>query len=218
LSHRKLISKYMHIKQKIQYIFNFFGYDIRYYHPRPFMKFLGRRRGRDLVGAEVGVWQGKNAFNILKHLSIKKLYLIDPYKKYIGYDSDGTFIVTQKKLSIAKIKAHRRLSKFKNKIVWINEFSDTACNKIPEKLDFVYIDANHNYEFVKKDMENYYSLLKKGGILAGHDICLLERPGVLFALTDFIREKKLLYHIDLPDWIIVDTPNKFMKGIDILRK
>ena len=34
-----------------------------------------------LVGAEIGVEQGKNALKILKTLNIKQLFLIDPYKK-----------------------------------------------------------------------------------------------------------------------------------------
>ena len=44
----------------------------------------------------------------------------------------------------------------------VNTFED-------ESLDFVYIDASHDYESVKKDIENWYPKVKKGGILAGHD-------------------------------------------------
>ena len=40
---------------------------------------------------------------------------------------------------------------------------------LPEKLDFVYIDANHNYECVKEDIEHWYPKVKVGGIIAGHD-------------------------------------------------
>jgi len=38
-----------------------------------------------------------------------------------------------------------------------------------ESLDFVYIDADHTYEIVKKDIESWYPKVKIGGILAGHD-------------------------------------------------
>ena len=38
-----------------------------------------------------------------------------------------------------------------------------------ESLDFVFIDASHEYEDVKDDVTNWISKVKKGGIFAGHD-------------------------------------------------
>jgi predicted O-methyltransferase YrrM len=38
------------------------------------------------------------------------------------------------------------------------------------KLDFLFIDGDHTYEGVKKDFEMYSKLVKKGGIMALHDI------------------------------------------------
>lgn len=37
-------------------------------------------------------------------------------------------------------------------------------------LDFLFIDSDHSYEGVKKDFEMYSPLVKKGGIIAFHDI------------------------------------------------
>jgi hypothetical protein len=36
-------------------------------------------------------------------------------------------------------------------------------------LDFVYIDADHSYEIVKKDIKSWYPKVKIGGVIAGHD-------------------------------------------------
>lgn len=36
-------------------------------------------------------------------------------------------------------------------------------------FDFIYIDADHSYDSVKKDIQLYLPKLKKGGIMAGHD-------------------------------------------------
>lgn len=38
-----------------------------------------------------------------------------------------------------------------------------------EAYDAVFIDGNHSYEYVKKDLENYWSKVKTGGIIALHD-------------------------------------------------
>jgi predicted O-methyltransferase YrrM len=40
----------------------------------------------------------------------------------------------------------------------------------PEMLDFLFLDGDHTYEGIKKDFEMYNPLVKKGGIIAIHDI------------------------------------------------
>jgi len=40
------------------------------------------------------------------------------------------------------------------------------------KVDFLFIDGDHSYEGVKKDLEMYSLLVRKGGIIAFHDIVL----------------------------------------------
>ena len=41
---------------------------------------------------------------------------------------------------------------------------------IKGEFDAVFIDGNHSYEYVKKDLENYWSKVKPGGIVALHDV------------------------------------------------
>jgi predicted O-methyltransferase YrrM len=55
---------------------------------------------------------------------------------------------------------------------------------IPDgSLDLVFIDANHGYEFVKKDIIKYTPKLKPTGLLTGHDI---DYPGVNKAVREMI--------------------------------
>jgi predicted O-methyltransferase YrrM len=43
-----------------------------------------------------------------------------------------------------------------------------------KKLDFLFIDGDHTYEGVKKDFLNYSPFVKKGGLIAFHDIIYRE--------------------------------------------
>jgi hypothetical protein len=123
--------------------------------PRPMTLFVKANFGNSLVGVEIGVAWGENAKSILETLPMKKLYLIDPYTPYL---QDGKLIMNYKDcFPIAKEKP----SKFKDKVQFILKKSSEAVNNLPDNLDFVYIDGNHTYEFVKKDIDLYYPKIRK---------------------------------------------------------
>jgi cephalosporin hydroxylase len=46
------------------------------------------------------------------------------------------------------------------------------------KLDFIFIDGNHLYEYVKQDFEIYLPLVRTGGVIAFHDIARNEEGTV----------------------------------------
>jgi predicted O-methyltransferase YrrM len=54
-----------------------------------------------------------------------------------------------------------------------------------KSLDFVFIDASHEYEDVKNDIYHWMKKVKKGGVLAGHD--LNSYPGVTKAVEELLR-------------------------------
>ncbi len=58
-----------------------------FYADRPFFKELQNKK--DIVGVEIGVMGGRNAEDILVHLDIKKLYLIDPWCNYGSMEGHG---------------------------------------------------------------------------------------------------------------------------------
>jgi hypothetical protein len=47
-----------------------------------------------------------------------------------------------------------------------------------ESLDFVYIDADHEYKSVKSDYDAWRDKIRKGGIISGHDYSI-QFPGVM---------------------------------------
>lgn len=179
-----------------------FNMSIRWNFPRPSIKFIKKISGREkLIGVEIGVFRGENSKSILETLNIEKLYLIDPYDSKDKYNK------------IYEAKAKNRLNSYKNKITWIKKMSSDAINNIPDDLDFVYIDGNHEYKYVKKDLEDYYQKLKVGGILAGHDINYSGHlanfnprekvEGVIEAVVGFVNRNKLKIYINDCDWWVI---------------
>lgn len=65
-----------------------------------------------------------------------------------------------------------------------------------ERVDFLFIDGDHTYQGVKMDFELYSPLVKKGGIVAFHDIGKNEEGGVYNLwqeLKQNYKHKEFLY-------------------------
>ncbi len=166
---------------------------------RPASIFILNNLGKDLVGVEIGVFKGENAFEMLKSMPIKLLYLVD---RYI-FDETYKLSWTKDMLPI-KREAFDRLEKFKERKEWILKDSLDAAPEIPDELDFVYIDGNHTYPYVKADIENFWPKIKKGGVLSGHDYSKLKgKVGVKQAVNEFVENNDLHLHREKSDWWIV---------------
>lgn len=75
----------------------------------------------------------------------------------------------------------------------IHPFRETSLqaseNFFDGTLDFVFIDASHDYQSVKDDIEAWYPKVKKGGVLAGHDYP--DWPGVKKAVDERFGKDKI---------------------------
>lgn len=163
---------------------------------RPMIKAVKKNHENDsLVGLEIGVARGLNAFNMLNVLNIEKLYLVDPYEPYI--EKGKEFYRGYSKKSML-----RRMKPFGNKIIFIQKSSYDAADHITEKLDFVYIDGDHSYDLVKKDLEKYYPKLMIGGFFGGHDYSP-DYPEVIKAIDEFINKFDLKLFREERDWWVI---------------
>lgn len=170
--------------------------------PRPFERLAVT--GSGLVGAEIGVYKAEHALSLLTNLSIKRLYLIDPYEMYESYaEGHRHYGMDQAPLSVAESEAKRRLHPYEDKIVWVKDFSERAASRIQEELDFVYVDGNHEESFVATDISTYIGLIRKGGVMGGHDFYngfQREHDGVVQAVVKYVVAHGLQLQVELPDW------------------
>lgn len=71
-------------------------------------------------------------------------------------------------------------------------YSHEVCNNFEDNyFDWIYIDGNHQYEVVKKDLELYYPKIKAGGFITGDDYGEggWWQGGVKRAVDEFIATK-----------------------------
>lgn len=158
------------------------------------------------VGVEIGVERGMFSKTLCSQYPEVKLYCIDPWKAYKTYREH----VSQEKLDGFYEDTKQRLSHFNCEI--IRKFSIDAVKDFEdESLDFIYIDANHNYENVMLDMILWLPKLKKGGMLAGHDYKKFKGQnhiyGVVPAVNDyakFLGKELIIWRGDKsPSWSFI---------------
>ena len=152
-----------------------------------------------LIGAEIGVKGANNAINILKNLNMECLYLVDAFKKYNGYKYwDKNYEPIAKK----------RLKKYGDETDLMVDFSQDAVKQFQDGFfDFVYIDANHKYKYVKQDIELWYPKVKNDGILGGHDFKHGQYNDVYRAVMEFVDKEGLKLKSYGDDWWVIKKLN-----------
>ena len=174
---------------------------VKYDSYRPMIQYAAKNYQHPLRITEIGVFFGTNARRMFKTLNVEKMFLIDPYQKYEEYTKEKnvlTFLPSSFKPAL------KVLNRYFDRVVTLQMTSEDAVDFIPNDLDMVYIDGNHAYEYVKKDIELYYPKVKAGGLIGGHDIegnSLGEN--IRRAVFEFADKNNLSVHVKKPDWWII---------------
>ena len=145
---------------------------------------------------EIGVWKADFSKEIL-NMNPKKLILIDPWQfqpKFAGRMYGGTVAKNQKDMDNIFYKVMKEVGENDN-VEILKGMSDDMCLLIEnDSIDWLYIDGNHEYEFVLKDLYNFYPKVKKGGYINGDDYTWKNPKGVTTvkkAVNDFTKKMGL---------------------------
>lgn len=151
------------------------------------------------TGAEIGVFDGYFSEYLCKTIPDLRLYSVDAWQVYPGY-RDHKF---ESSMRNAEAKALDRLAPYNCTVV--KKFSvDAAKDFADESLDFVYIDGNHEYKYVKEDIELWTPKVRKGGIVAGDDYYMTRagNMGVIQAVNDYAAQQG--YNLQTTLWDLND--------------
>lgn len=160
-------------------------------------------------GAEIGVAEGYHAEIMCQKIPNLKLHCVDVWEMYPGYEE-------YPKIDEIYYEAIKRLEPYNTP--FYREFSAKALRHFPDdSLDFVYIDAGHDFLNVTMDLE-WAKKVRPGGIVFGHDFKIARKNVVhvkyvieawmaahkiepWFVLTNDIRDDR--FGRDNPGWMFV---------------
>lgn len=160
------------------------------------------------IFVEIGTYRGDFVDKVLSLNRTAKIFCIDPYASYDEYEDSMNSMIGD---TIYDETYSNLKSKYGDRIQFIRLSSADAFGMIPDNIDFLHIDGNHGYNFVKRDLELYFPKVRSNGFIMGSGACdedeskrdakgnvFIEHSpgnysnyGVVKAFTEFITAKNL---------------------------
>jgi len=127
------------------------------------------------IGSYLGASSCFIAAGIKRAGGASKLYCVDTWLNDSmtegGRDTYGEFL--------------KNTSKYKEFIIPLRNTSEAASKIFDDKINFLFIDGDHSYEFVKDDIDSWLQKLNSGAVVIFHDYGWAE--GVKKAVDENIK-------------------------------
>ena len=140
-------------------------------------------------GAEIGCHKGNTTSYVLQYCPEVHLIAVDlwAFLPEVYCPRELTLRTNENQDAIFNI-FKKKVEPYKKRLQILRGVSWEMANLVPdESLDFIFIDADHGYENVKKDIIAWVPKVKKGGLICGHDINI---SGVYQAVQELIIDSK----------------------------
>lgn len=122
------------------------------------------------IGAEIGVQRGLFSQRLLTLWNANTYVLVDPWSYQSNYFDAAN--VNNEQQNVIMKEALQRTAPFNIKLC--RNTSVVCATQITKSVDFLYIDARHDYMGVTEDIESWYHTLSPNAIVAGHDYLTAE--------------------------------------------
>ena len=166
---------------------------------------VGRNKGsslvaevlpEDSVGVELGVWKGDTSERFLATGKVKVLHMVDAWspEPYKSVSTENYLDKYSKEVGGNTVEDFRQhdekafpevWNKFVERAVIHRETTEAFFYKFSGPVDWVYVDASHEYGDVWGDLNGSLRILKPGGLIFGDDYKNPSKPGVTRAVRDF---------------------------------
>jgi predicted O-methyltransferase YrrM len=124
------------------------------------------------IFVEIGTWKGQSisylAHKIQDSRKKIKIYGIDTFE---GTPEDYALLNDEELIDGTLFETYlKTINKYSDIITTIKGDSHVVYDRFEDRsIDFLFIDGDHRYEGIKKDLEVWYQKVKIGGIISGHD-------------------------------------------------
>jgi len=146
---------------------------------------------RGALCTEIGVWKAEFSAHIDRFTNPSRLVLIDPWAFQPDFPHrmfGGSVAKAQADMDAIYHDVCQKMGKKHIQIV--RKTSQDAVDDFPDHtFDWVYIDGNHYYDYVRQDLESWLPKVKPGGFLTGDDYLWRDENGVssvAAAVSDFL--------------------------------
>ena len=140
---------------------------------------------------EIGSWAGDSAKKILDSCPKANLVCVDTWE---GCKSDHTGTLTKECYDRIFEQFKSKLSKYRRwasyRMTSDRFFESGYC---PQKFHAVFIDGEHSYEQVCRDIKNSKEALRDGGLIVVHDYMTDQFPGVTKACDELLPGGNVIY-------------------------
>jgi hypothetical protein len=135
------------------------------------------------------VKEGKYSAALLEGWKGRLLVSVDPWSEAPSEEYVDKANVSQQQHETFLATTRARLAPFGDRSAIWRMYGDEAAAQIPDRsLDFVYIDARHDYASVLEDIGVWFPKVAPGGVLAGHDYVDGHLPEGIFGVRSAVDE------------------------------
>lgn len=149
---------------------------------------------------EIGVYGGSSLFYIKDKFPQIKIYGIDPHDKIQIFNGQKINQIDQKNVELRiknlenlRTNIEESIKKHNLDIKYINDTSWNVYNIFPNKsIDVLFVDGDHSYEGVKKDLELFYPKMNPKGVIIMDDYNWLP---IKKAANEFVKKHNLAHKV-----------------------
>ncbi|WP_244532950.1 class I SAM-dependent methyltransferase [Geitlerinema sp. PCC 9228] len=177
---------------------------------------------------EVGSYRGRssNAIGYGLQNSAKELYCLDIWKNFQergSLDADPTAYKIPKTDYGVFEDFLKNIEWFSDRVRVMRGSTQQFQELLPQEFfDLIFIDAAHDYENVRKDINIALQCLKPGGILCGHDYQKGKNFGVIEAVQEIVFSNSEFVEFGSIEgtsiWFACSIPNKVASSLGIYKE